>query len=715
VTLTATVPDFSPEVDETRTLMLADIIWMSKRYFWVLAAVSLGFAIVAYVWAKHQPKQFDATAMLQVDQHGALSLSSIAISDDYELKIMTEMMALESRDVAFSVIKQMNLQNNLLFNPLAPKYTNLDDPATRNYLAGLFKGSLETKRVPKTELISVTFRSLSPVLSAAVANSVVDVSIEQNFRHRYRGSLQISGWLTKELDDLKGRVQTEQSELLNLEAKIGVLGTSETSETSIYEAELQDLLSESIRAQTEKFSAEAEYQELMKNPTGSIPPGSVPGAEILSQLNVQLSQLESQKAALAERYGPGYGPLAQIENQIANIKESLASSQKKMLEGALLQSQAAEKTQASVDTSIDQLKAQVKGMNPDAVRYKILKEQYLTDQTLYNGLLAMVSSGSIEAGLKTQEVNPMSAADIPSMHSRPRVLLDTVSGFGAGFLLASMIILIRFVLSDTVETVEQIEESLALPVLAAVPMYKLDAPNPSSQVMPLIALDSPRSAGAEAYKILRTSISLIPAGNGARVVAITSCGPSEGKSTTLMNLGAVFSQQNKRVLLIDADMRKPNVAKWLKGLTPNAPGLSRYLSDPSIKLEECLHTFQELPGMSIMPVGAIPPFPSELLGQGRFEQLVAWGRLNYDIVLVDTPPALLVTDALIVAQSVDILLLVARVGVAQRRSLRRLRKELARFPDKHFGTVANVVPQSQSYYYGYGGKYGYYGYGKDAT
>jgi tyrosine-protein kinase Etk/Wzc len=103
------------------------------------------------------------------------------------------------------------------------------------------------------------------------------------------------------------------------------------------------------------------------------------------------------------------------------------------------------------------------------------------------------------------------------------------------------------------------------------------------------------------------------------------------------------------------------------------------------------------------------------LGQARFEELIAWARQNYDVVLIDTPPALLVTDALIVAQSIDILLLVARVGVAQRRALRRLRKELSRFPEKHFGAVANVVPQSQSYYYGYGGKYGYYGYGKDAT
>jgi tyrosine-protein kinase Etk/Wzc len=108
-------------------------------------------------------------------------------------------------------------------------------------------------------------------------------------------------------------------------------------------------------------------------------------------------------------------------------------------------------------------------------------------------------------------------------------------------------------------------------------------------------------------------------------------------------------------------------------------------------------------------VQEIPPFPSELLAQGRLEELVAWARRNYDIVLIDTPPALLVTDALIVAQSLDIILLVARVGTAQRRALRRLREELKKFPDKQVAVVVNAVPQSQSYYGGYGDKHGYYG------
>jgi capsular exopolysaccharide synthesis family protein len=710
VNVTVSTPDFAPETGETKTLMLSDFIRVFRKYFWLLGALSIGFAIIAFLWSKDQPKQYDATAMVQVDQHGMLSLSiSSSLSDEYELKIVTQILALQSRDVAMKVIQRLHLENNKSFNPQAPKYTDLDSPATRNHLANLFADGLDVERVPKSELISVTFRSLSQVLSMQVANATVDAYLESNFQHRYQGSKEITGWLTSELDELKARVQSEQSELLNLAVKIGVFSQSATSETSLFQIQLQQLLTESIRVQTERFMSEEQYQQFASDNTGAFPASSVPGAQVLSLLSGQLAQLETQRAALTERYGPGYGPLKQVENQIAAAKSGIAEQRRKVLEAAHQDVLASEKTQADIQARIDALKVEAKDQNPDVVRYQVLKAQYTADQTLYNGLLSLLSAGGIEAGLKTQEVNRMATADIPSAPSRPRIALNTIAGFGIGLLLACLIVGTILAVSDTVETVDQIEEAMALPVLAVVPIYKLDPADSSSAVMPLSTLNAPRSAGAEAYRILRTSINLMPLGRASRVIGITSCGPGEGKSTTAMNLAVAFSQQNKRVLLIDADLRKPALAQRMKLPDISAPGLSRFLSDPTLKPEHCIQPIESLPGLSVMPVQEIPPFPSELLGQGRLEDLIGWSRQNFDIVLIDTPPALLVTDALIVAQSLDIILVVARIGIAQRRALRRVRQELAKFPDKHVAVVVNAVPQSQSYYGGYGGYHGYYG------
>jgi polysaccharide biosynthesis transport protein len=709
--VTVNHPDFAPEAAEGKTLVLADIIRVTRKYWWLLAGFSLGLAIVAYVWSKQQPKEYDAVATVQVDQHGSLSLgASMGASDEYELKIATQIVALQSRDVALKVLSdpKLDLIHNKLFNPSGK--TDIDtSPFTRNELVGAFLGNLAVERVPKTELVSVSFRSRSPVLSAAVANTIVSSYLEVNFRHRYQGSKEIKNWLSEELDDLKSRVQSEQSELLNDELKLGVFSQGLTGETSLYQTQLEALLAASISAETNKFVSEAEYQELNADTTGSFVPQTEPGAVVLATLNTQLGELEAQKTALTERYGPGYPPLRQLDNQVAGLRTSIAEQRKKILESALQSVNAAQKTQAAIEGSIETVKAEAAGQNPQVVHFEELKAQYFTDQALYNSLLTLLSAGGIESGLKTQEVNRLSVADIPTMASRPRVMLNTLAAFGIGLVLSSLMVSVIAAVSDTVETVEQIEEALSLPVLAAVPVYKLEPTESTAVLTPLATLNAPRSAGAEAYRILRTSINLMPVGKESRVIGFTSCGPGEGKSTTALNLAVTFAQQGKRVLVIDADLRKPVLASRFRLPLPSAPGLSRFLSDPALHPDECIQPLDAVPGLSVIPVQEIPPFPSELLAQGRLEELIAWSRQHYDVILIDTPPALLVTDALIVAQSLDIILLVARVGTAQRRALRRLREELKKFPDKQVAVVVNAVPQSQSYYGGYGDKHGYYG------
>jgi len=710
--VTVNAPEFIPTTNENQILLVSDFFRVLRKYFWLMVGLSLGFAILAFLWAKHQPKLYDATATIEVDQHDVLSLSSVAgglVSDDYELKITTLILAMQSRDVALNVVQRLHLEKNPLFNPSTPKFTNLNEPQARNQLVRLYLAGLEITRVPKSELVSVTFRSPSPVLSTQIANATVDAYLETNFQHHYQGSKEITGWLTNELDELKGRVQSEQSELLNLETSLGLFSQGPQSETSLYEVQLEQLLGQSIQTQALQFEAAAQYEEMKQDSAGAFPPANLPGAIVLNTLQSQLAQLDSQKAALTQRYGPGYTPLQQIESSEQNVKKSIADQRQRMLDAARENVDAAQKTETDIQSRIDDLKAKAKGTTPAAVHFYALKAQYTTDQTLYNGLLSILSAGGIESGLKTQEVNRMSTADFPTLPSRPRTLLTTMAGSGIGLLLAIVIIVVIVAVSDTVQTMEQIEDVLALPIVAAVPLYKIGPTDPSTQDLNLITQVSPRSPGSEAYRILRTSISLMPVSTASRVIGITSCGPGEGKSTTSMNLGAVFAQQKKRVLLIDSDLRKPALANFLKSPSTSSLGLSRYLSDPSVRPEDCIQTVPSLPGLSIMPVAQIPPFPSELLGGGRFEELILWARENFDVVLIDTPPAMLVTDWLIVAQSMDIILLVTRVGVAQRRALRRIRQELTKFPGKHVAVVINALPESQSYYGGYRGYGKYYG------
>jgi len=229
--VTVNQQDFAPEAAENKTLLLADFIRVARKFLWLVLGLSLGCAVVAYFYSKNQPKLYDSTAMLQIDQHGTLSLgAAMGATDEYELKIATQIIALQSRDVAIKVIEdpKLDLLHNKLFNP-SGRTDIQTNPFTRNDLVGAFLGSLDVQRVPKSELVSITFRSRSPALSTAVANSVVDSYMEVNFKHRYQSSQEIEKWLGTELDDLKAKVQEEQKDVLNEELKVGVFSTSMSS------------------------------------------------------------------------------------------------------------------------------------------------------------------------------------------------------------------------------------------------------------------------------------------------------------------------------------------------------------------------------------------------------------------------------------------------------------------------------------------------------
>jgi capsular exopolysaccharide synthesis family protein len=605
-------------------------------------------------------------------------------------------------------MRKLNIKQHPMF--FGSGTANLDDPFQRDMLVNQFLGSLSVTQVPKSELLSVRFRSKSPALAALVVNTLVDTYFEQSFQQRYRSTRDITNSLRGEMNVLKNTISAEQNDLLGAEAKLGILSQASGAESSLLVNEITGLLSARVKVQGERYLAEAEYQNIQNHPDASIPP-DIPGAFALTSIQAQLAQATSQVASLEDRYGPNYPPLQQAKAQVASLKASAEELHKKVISAAAENLERAQRSEQSITDQIQKLQKDGESRTPDTVRYEILKSQYLSDQRLYDILLSAIGTGSIQAGMQAQELNRFAEAEIPGVKSYPNVRVDAIAGAAAGLLIALVVVGVILLNSDTVQTVEHIEESLPLPILASVPEYKEDlaAMKLSDDILPLVTLLAPRSAGTEAYRLLRTAITLMPVKQKHRVISLTSCGPGEGKSTTSLNLAVVLATQGKSVLLIDADLRKPTIAQRLKLPASDQPGLSRFLSDTTVAPEECIQRVAEVAGLDVIPVQEIPPFPSELLGQGRLEELLAWARDHYDYVLIDTPPVLLVTDALIIATFCDTLLIVVRVGVAQKRALRRIRQDLAKYAGKQTGIVVNALPHADTYYGGYGNYRKYYG------
>jgi succinoglycan biosynthesis transport protein ExoP len=693
------------------TIHLSDIIRIMRKYGVYLLGLTILGGILATIWAKFQTPQYDAIALVHLDQHSSISLGSGGDSgDEYTLKMQTQIIGFQSPNIAELTILRLDPKKHPLFG--TGSNVNMNDPVQRDQVVRQFLAHLSVTQVPRSELLSIRFRSPSPVLAQLVVNTLVEVYLEQSFQQRYRSTKDITGYLTQQMDTLKQQIQVEQNDLLDSEAKLGILSQGATSQSSLLINETTELLSQRVKVQGDRYLAEAEYQDMLHHPDASVPT-DIPAAAGLVALQSQLAQAQSQAAALEDRYGPNYAPLQQAKAQVASLQKSVDDLHGTVLKGAAENLERAQKAEQSINDRLTALQQEAEGRTPDTVRYEILKSQYLSDQTLYNVLLAAMGTGSIQAGMKSQELNRFSAAEVPGIKAYPNVRVDTMAGAAAGLLIAGLIVGIILLNSDTVQTVDQIEEGLPLPVLASVPEYKEDlaAMRLSEDVLPLVTLLAPRSAGTEAYRLLRTAITLMPVSQKHRVISLTSCGPGEGKSTTALNLAIVLATQSKRVLLIDADLRKPTIAQRLKMPATDQPGLSRFLSDVTVAPEDCVQKVSEVAGLDVIPVQEIPPFPSELLGQGRLEQMLAWARDHYDYVLIDTPPVLLVTDALIVATHCDTLLVVVRIGVAQKRALRRIRQDLAKYPGKQTGIVVNALPHADTYYGGYGNYRKYYGKG----
>jgi capsular exopolysaccharide synthesis family protein len=360
-------------------------------------------------------------------------------------------------------------------------------------------------------------------------------------------------------------------------------------------------------------------------------------------------------------------------------------------------------------------------LNENAIEYSLLKRDVETNRQLYEGLLQKLKEASVSAGLKSSNIRVVDVARVPLGPARPdkrrNILLALAMGLLGGVVLAFLLEAV----DNTVRTPEQAQALSNLPALGIIPASQaamlrsrsqrlLLAKNSTSrETVELVTYRRPKSDISESYRALRTAILLSASGSPPRVMLITSALPQEGKTTTSINTAVTLAQKGARVLLADADLRRPSIHKVFN-IKPKV-GLSTVLTGSS-KLENTITHVPQLPNLFLLPAGPPPPHPAELLGSNLMKQLIAQWREEYDHVIFDTPPALSVTDSILLSVDMDAVVLVIRSGNTTKAALRRTRELLGQVNAKVLGVVVNAVdvdsPDYYHYYY-YGSKYGGYG------
>jgi succinoglycan biosynthesis transport protein ExoP len=341
-----------------------------------------------------------------------------------------------------------------------------------------------------------------------------------------------------------------------------------------------------------------------------------------------------------------------------------------------------------------------------------------------------LKEAGVMEGLHSSNITVVDPGRIPAKPVKPNVPLYLALSLVGGAFLGGVGALFREATDDRIQSMEMVEAALATPILAVLPLLNGNAARGVASYLPsrsgpkqlpsaaeemasgrrLPAIDGPHTAFVESLRSLRTSLLLSRSGAPPKVILITSATEDEGKSTVSVNLAAVFAQSDAKVLLIEADMRHPGLTQRFGYERTGGTGLSSMLSGAEYRNIPTIEAFSELPSLRVLPSGPMPPYPAELLGSERMQELVESWRGMYDFIIIDSPPLLAVTDAQILARQSDVTVLVARHGLSTRKSLERAYRKLVNDQDKVSVVLNGVCRDSVSYgeYYGYRGGSKYY-------
>ena len=530
--------------------------------------------------------------------------------------------------------------------------------------------------------------------------------------------MQAADWLSKQLADLQIKVETSQARLVEYQKAHGIVGTDDKQNLTF--EKLNELGKQLTQAQAERIQKESLYQ-IAKSTT----PDALAGVlqdPALSVLRQQQTTLQTQYAQLTTQFGSQYPKVVEIQNQLNQMDKTY----KEELQSGVLKVQndyyTAVKREQMLKAALDEQTAVANQLDENAIEYRILKQEADSNRQLYDGLLEKLKEASLAAGLNSSNIRIVDKARVPLFPARPNVprnmlfavLLGLVGGVAVAFALEAV--------DTTVRTPDQAQSLSGLPVMAVIPLKAdigggkvqgagsrllLTAKQGNTRAAALVSHLEPQSEIAEAYRTLRTSILLSSAGHPPQVLVFTSALPQDGKTMTSVNTAFVMAKQGKRVLLVDADLRRPSIHKAF-GMHPEI-GLSNVLSGGA-KWKDAIQPTME-PTLFLLPSGPLPPHPSELLGSGLMHDLIREWRKEFDHILIDSPPVLSVTDAVLLAVQADMVTLVVRSGQTTMGAVRNARDLLLHLKAPLRGIVLNAFDlQSPDYYYYYysGSKYGGY-------
>ena len=660
-----------------------------------------------------------ATVLIEANKSKLLSIEDVysGISQNRE-HFQTQVEIIKSREVAIRTIEKLKLWEHEEFDPRTQEGSLLaaigfsDEPKewTDKLLAEAiyetFSKKLIVEPIRLSQLAKVSFESSDAALAARVANATAEVYIQTDLEARFKLTRQASGWLQDQLSDLRLKLNESEKALQEFREREGIVDLKSVTQSGAGR-QIEEVMGRLVEARMKRAEAEGAYQQIRSAPKGSdlstLP--AVLRNPIVADAKRAEGIAERQLSEVSQRYGKEHPRYVQAESELASARDNLRRQVESIVASVIREYEVARGTESTLEGVLNSAKGSVQVLNRKEGELSIYEREVEANRQMYDMFIKRTKETNVAGDLQTPIARVVDPAVIADKPVKPKKAQIVVIAFVLGIFLGVLAALLRDRLDNTLKTTEDVEARLKQPILTTLPLLSKQEVERTRTAR--IFLDQPKSIYAEAIRTARTGVLLSGIDLPRRTLLVTSSVPGEGKTTFSINL-AMAHAHTKKTLLIDADMRRPAVSKGLE-IPVGAKGLSNFVAG-SATLQECLLPV-EGSSLMLMPSGSIPPNPLELLLSQRFKETLEHLGKHFEVIIIDSPPVELVSDALVIAALTNGTIYVSKAESTPYQVARKGIQRIRRADGQILGVVLNQFDMAKAgkYYGDYSG-YGYQGY-----
>ncbi len=717
---------------DSETLDLVEY-WRSitKRKWSILGLVLLVCIITTLVVYSMRPV-FRSTATVLIEQGKSKVVSieevynSMGGNREY---YQTQVEIMKSRELARKVVERLKLTTHRDFDPrqqetsaidyLSPAawFTPKETPTEDNILKNVIKrvtDDLQIQPVRNSQLVQVSFSSYDKELSAKVPNTLAEVFIESDLDARVAMTQKAGSWLTERMSDLRVKLDASEKSLQDYRERERIVDAKGIAMSGASRA-LEQATTDLVSVRTKRAEAESLFNQVKAARQGRTVGGYESIPAVLRHPTVQkLKELEAEAerklADASKRYGPEHPKMVQATAELVSARENVKRQIESVVAGVEKEYDVARSNEQALERALGQSKAEIQGINRKEFQLGVLDREAQGNKQLYDMFVTRLKETNVAGDLQSTVARVVDPANVPNIAYAPKKTQIVSIAAAVALLIGVMLSLLLDRISNTINTASDVEVRLGVPMLGY--LQKMPNTGKKSASTELSFLSDSQSLFAESIRTIRTGVMMGALDSAKKVIVVTSSVPSEGKTTVCFNLACALAQVHKSVLLVDADLRRPKLGRLI-GRDKNAPGLSNMVSGVA-PISECI-VKHEQGGFHVLTAGFIPPNPLELLSSAKFMDVLHKLKEAFDVVLIDSPPLGLVSDALVLSQVANEIIFIVKADSTPYQLARSNIKRLVLADAPILGVVLNQLDleRAEKYYgeySGYGRYSGYKGY-----